>query len=238
MNQPAYLPPYPEVVPTSALRADFNAVLKKEISLGNKDALPTIGYLRSDVLLATPSNSVEFQLKQGAANPGTAQLGVENRLKDNDAFYVRDVGVFFRSADVANGNLFPTAPIQSDLRAFANGTVLTAAPEVVEQAFQGNLSARVDSTVYIDALDLYRFKYVGDAQSGSGAAIWTADSWKGDDMFAACTPMIRMNGLGNNEWTVEFPETLPWDTVEPTQAIVLYLRGFYVQNAGSARNSK
>lgn len=234
---------FPIVTPTSRNRADFNAILDYERNqLGNKTALPLPGYIRSDVLLTGPTQSIDFPIKQTLTFPGQSLMGVENRLKDNDAFYVQDVSVLWRLVDETGVNFFGDS---SELHSYGNPAVfLPMGALLIEQALQGKLSARVDETVYIDALDGVAFKRVDTAQRGvavsdaMAANLYQQSAWLNDEMFKELQPMIRMNGQGNNQWRYQFPQTLDFtpqtDEVART-GIVLYLRGFYVQNAGTAR---
>lgn len=207
-------------------RAVF-AFIRKELA-SNPKAIITPGYLRFDQVLGT-ANRVEFPV---LVNEGV-QRKSEQRLRTSDAFYVQGVSVFVTKEVI----LEPDG--SGEPLTFANDGVFTGVdqPAIAAIMNTGKLRVEVDSVVYIQALDLLRFRQVGPAQQGKLSAVgstYGASQWDRARSWAENTPVFRLNGGSSNVVTVLLGEAVaaaaPVATDENVLTVVFH--GFLAQNAG------
>lgn len=223
----------------SAQRAQLDAIVAECRKAGLTNAIPLPSYLRAEVTLGSAQNSITFEVAANQQVPGQTQSPTENRLKVNDAFYPSHYGLFFSTWATATAN----ARSRAQLYSFANTVVFGANAPEVDGAYNGYGSLRVNDRVYFDSLDLMRFKRVTPAQQGLAVSTAAADNkyfgdgWEGDAAFAHLPdPLVRLNGQFSNKFTAHFPISLDFTKVAAnTVSAVLYLRGWLVQNAGTAR---
>lgn len=218
----------PRVTATDEMRAVYNAIKRK--LKGNDKAIITPGYLRLENALGT-ANRYDFRVleNQGATSP------VEQRLKLSDAFFVTDVLVHVRRDD-------NTLPVGSgEPHTFANGLVWTTAAERAAIAAimnTGKLRVEIDGVVYLQALDLFRFRYVDQAQegaeTGAGGTLLGADGWDTGKVFRANTPVFRLNGGSSNDVSVLLGQSVAAGAGAGfTNWLTVHFHGFLAQNAGA-----
>ncbi len=217
----------PSVMATTEDRAVYTAI---KAELGDNDkAIITPGYLRLDQVLGT-GNRVEFPVLQ---NEG-AQRSSELRLRISDAFYVTAMSVFVTKQVAAE----PAGSGQPCT--WANPAVFTGvdAPAVEAIMNSGRLRVEVDSVVYLQAVDLLRFRDVGTAQQGLNvlaANPYGASQWSTEKAFQGVTPVFRLNGGSSNVVTVLLGESVaagaPVGTDENVLTVVFH--GWLAQNAGA-----
>jgi len=215
-----------------AVRALFNRIPKRP------GTITTQSYLRLEKQLSTQS-SITFDVLN---NQGTQQV-TEKRLAITDAFQITALSMFFYTFDSSVAN----SQEKSRLNSWNNPAVFAGAGESasLQGFYNGYLSIRVNSTVFLDSLDLYRFYRAGVAQQGlqqtttPTSGTYQASSWDGGDYgFYSMTPSIELSGATKNEISITLPSNL---TVTPDTNhktfVVCYLRGFLQQNAAQF-NSK
>jgi hypothetical protein len=213
-----------------AVRALFNRLPKRP------GTITTQSYLRLEKKITTQS-AVTFDV----LNNQGSQTVTEKRLAITDAFQISAISLLFYTHDRTSAGSLEKSTLQS----WPNSNVFTGAGEAASlQAFyNGFLSIRVNSTVFLDSLDLYRFYRAGVAQSGvettTTPSVYLANSWDGGDWsFYSMTPSIELSGATKNEITVTLPSNV---TVTPAANhdtyCVCYMRGFLQQNAAQF-NSK
>jgi hypothetical protein len=215
-----------------AVRALFNRIPRRP------GTITTQSYLRLEKQLTTQS-AVTFDV----LNNQGAQTVTEKRLAITDAFQISALSIFFytHNSTVANSQE------KSRLHSWNNPSVFAGAGEAasLQGFYNGYLSIRVNSTVFLDSLDIYRFYRAGVAQQGLEQTVtptvgtYQADSWDGGDYgFYSMTPSIELSGATKNEISISLPSNL---TVTPAANhrtfVVCYLRGFLQQNAAQF-NSK
>lgn len=212
-------------------RATYNA-LKKKFGVGRSGVIITPGYLRSEQVLGS-QNSVNFPI---LVNEGTAPRSTERRLSISDAFVITDLGIRIGRLTGAAPETTP-GPIQ--LESFVNPAIFTVAGEraALNTMYNGSLSVKVGSITYIDALDLLRFQYVGQAQRGMTlftASTYGASEQKGLSDLADIVPTIMFTGREKNIVQVTLPESANMTAVAPASNVaVFYARGFLCQNAAA-----
>ena len=213
------------VASTNEQRAVYQAI-KKDLE-GNDKAIITPGYLRLEALTGTTSR-YDFRVLE---NQG-ATLVPEQRLKLSDAFYVTHVAVYIRK-DTAG------APIGSgEPQTWASQLIFPAAEGLAMATIMntGRLNVQVDGVVYIQGLDLMRFRKVGPAQMGTlqatGATAYPASEWSTGEVFQAATPVFRLNGGSNNEVSILLGQSVAAGAVAGANYISVHFHGFLAQNAG------
>lgn len=184
-------------------------------------------------------NSISFPIL-GNDTTGAAIRAGEKRLKINDAFLCTHLGVFMGRRVLAN----PAS--SSVLHSFPNPRIFTTELPGIQGFYAGNLSVRVNETVYIDGGDMLAFLRADLAQQGNanssvattGVIGWS--SWEGDRAFKRITPNIVFNGMGNNVVTVNLPESLTLGSavVADENVATFIARGFTIQNGASAANAR
>jgi len=205
---------------TDRTRAIFNSLQKR------RGVISTQSYLRLESVLGTQGNvSFPVLLNEGNANPN------ERRLSITDAFTVTSLAIVIYKKLAAN------AISSAQLDTFPNPLVYAGAGEAaaLQAIYNGFLSVRVNSVVYIDSLDTYRFYRVGTAQEGvnvsAGAPYVASEFAKGDYPFYSLTPSIRLSGATKNELNLTLPESVNMAAAAgDDNRVVLYLRGFLEQN--------
>lgn len=215
------------VMATTEDRAVYSAI-KAELRENDK-AIITPGFLRLDQVLGT-GNRVEFPV---LVNDGVQRTS-EQRLRISDAFYVTGMAVFVTKQVAADpdGSGQPCT--------WANPAVFTGvdAPAVETIMNTGRLRVEVDSVVYLQAVDLLRFREVGPAQQGLNvlaANPYGASQWTTERAFQTVTPVFRLNGGSSNGVSVLLGDSVaagaPVGTDENVLTVVFH--GWLAQNAGA-----
>ena len=198
-------------------RSIFNGLKK------HPGVLTTQSYLRLESNLGTQS-TVNFNV----LNNQGAQTVTEKRLSITDSFIVTGLSIFTYKKNGSNG-------AKSQLDTFPNPLVYTGAGDAatMQELYNGFLSIRVNSVVYIDSLDCYRFYRVGVAQKNvetttTPSGYQQSEYSGGDYGFYSLTPSIELSGATKNEIQLTLPENI---TMTNTDVFaVCYLRGFLRQN--------
>jgi hypothetical protein len=213
------------VASTNEQRAVYQAI-KKDLQ-GNDKAIITPGYLRLEAVTGTTSR-YDFRVLE---NQG-ATVSTEQRLKLSDAFYVTHVGVYIRKDTAAS-------PVGSgEPQTFASPITFPAAEGLAMATIMntGKLRVEVDGVVYIQGMDLLRFRTVGPAQMGTlqatGATAYPASEWSTADVFHAATPVFRLNGGSSNEVSVLLGQSVAAGAAAGTNYLTVHFHGFLAQNAG------
>ena len=135
---------------TDRARAVFNSIKKRP------GVVVTQSFLRLEQTLGT-TGSVNFEVlvNQGAQSP------TEKRLAITDSFSITSLAVCITKQ--ASGGKVSAATLET----FPNPLTFNGAGEAAAlmSLYNGYLTARVNSTIYIDSLDIYRFYRVGVAQA-------------------------------------------------------------------------
>ena len=214
-------------------RATYNS-LKKRFNVGKSNVIITPGYLRSEAVLGN-QNSINFPI---LVNEGAQPRVTERRLGISDTFVITHLGVYIGKEIAAQA--YPAAGLQ--LESFVNIYTFTAALEqsALRALLNGNMSVKVGSITYIEAVDLFRFRHVATAQSGMNqlaATPYGASALSGVENLADITPTIQFSGQEKNTVVVNLPQ--PVDMTAPgddNNIAVFYATGFLCQNAAPYLN--
>lgn len=213
-----------QVFPADIERATYAAI--KNENKDNDKAIITPGFLRLDQVLGT-DNSIVFPVLTNDTQ-GAPVRNSEQRLRTSDAFFVNRVTVSVTKEVIADG------PGSSEPETWANPAVFVGAdqPSIARLMNTGRLRVEVDGVVYIQAMDLMRFREVGQAQAavaGAGASQWTnANVWQFN------TPVFRLNGGSSNVVSVNVVGQLAAAAPVVTDQNVLsvHFHGWLAQNCG------
>jgi len=209
----------------------------------NVNAIPTQGFLRSDVVLNI-DNSVDFALLVNEQNQGQDIMPFEQRLQQNDAFYCTALALFFykfkQGADLAETIRNRAS---AKMHQFASNEFGANAPSI-NAAFVGKFTLAQNETIFIRDLDVRSMMYADTAQqglvTGDGSTAYAQDAVEGNRGFRNVEdPMMRLNGQSTVAASVKFPTTLPFQQEEEDLVgVALYMRGWRSQNSGVARISE
>lgn len=191
--------------------------------------IDTQSYLRLEKQLGTQS-SITFDV----LNNQGAQTVNEKRLAITDSFVITSLSILFYTYDTTVAN----SQEKTALQTFPDANVFAGAGEAdsLQGIYNGFLSVRVNSVVYIDSLDIYRFYRVGVAQQGvettTTPSSYLRSQWSnGDYGFYGLTPTIELSGATKNEITITLPSNI---SVAPAANyktfVVCYMRGLLRQN--------
>lgn len=219
-----------QVKATDRSRSIFN-----EYKAKNPGAIVTQSYLRLEKPLGT-QQTVSFDVLN---NVGTSTPNpTERRLAITDNFLVTEMSIFIfkvTTAAVTQTGILDTWP---------NALTYTGSGEAANlmNLYNGYLNIKINSTTFIESLDLYRFYRVGTAQQGvqisqQAAAIGTngaylADQWDAASWgFYPVTPGIEFSGAKKNEINIITPASTAMGGTSSTNYAVCYVRGLLAQNA-------
>lgn len=208
-----------------------------------RGAIITQSYLRCEKQLSTTATSnFAFDVLANQGTPSTS----ERRLQITDRFAITAVSVMMYNATGVAGVVASADRSQAKLYTWNSPAKFTAANSTtLESIYNGYLRMIIDGTTYVDSLDCRRFYRVPVTQQGTIVSTGTAtastfpnqqaDGWDGTHYpFCQVTPSVVLNGAGRNEIQIYTPEaTAVSPSATSVNFLVLYLRGFLIQNAST-----
>jgi len=226
-----------------ALRIAYNGALRQFRNAPmNTPILPST--LRSEAVLGIQQD-IRWNVTQNNPNTSggaTTVRSSEVRLQQQDAFVVTEIGVMFGnelSAGVRPGSVL--------LQTWENPAAVAVLPLTVGgfganassliEAYNGTLSMVVDTTVYLNGLDMLHFKRVDTAQAGT--TLFTASTqaqsyFDGQGAFFPIAPFAVLTGQSNPTITLHMPDSTDFTLVASNRVIaVLLLRGLLVANGAA-----
>ena len=235
----------PQVETRSQQRAAYEFIMAQSKRLGLQNVLAYPGYLRSEALLGI-GQSIDFDILANQTQNGQAIGGTENRLQQNDAFYVSSMAVMLYTVAAAGGAgtaATQAARAAARLQQFPNTTVFTTNAPAAVGFFNGKLTIKQNEKIFCRDHDLYSLQYADTAQQGQ--LVFTASNVDQNafDYSKAfqnvLDPMFRLNGQSNIEANIQLPAQLDFTTVTDVSVYaVLYLKGWRAQNGGLARAAR
>ncbi len=193
----------------------------------------TQGYLRLAYnLQATALNAITFNV---LANQGTTRA-TERRLDITDMFTVTHWGLYICKAG-ASVTATDAEVAAAKLYTNPNAGVFVGSGESANlmNIYNGYMSVTVDRERIIDSYDAYRFYRAGVAQNtvlSAVASAYNADEWQGPNYgMAEVSPEITLNGVGDNNITLQLPSSVNLSGTTTTNFVFLVARGIRWQNA-------
>lgn len=198
-----------------------------------ENVVHTQSYLRLEAALATQTN-INFNVLQNVGNANVT----ERRLAITDVFTITGISMMIYKAGAAAAATQAEIAV-SVLRTWPNAQVFTGVGEASNlMAFYNSfLTIKVDSRVYLNAMDLMRFYRVGTSQQNVGSSAVSNVAVQRDEFtetnygFAKMAPTISLSGAGNNEISVQLPSSINLAGTSSQNFAVCYLRGILSQNA-------
>lgn len=202
--------------------------------------ISTPGYLRLEYNLGTSQlNVINWTCTEQGANsqPNPA----ERRLKLSDTFTA--MGWSFHIG-IAGTTTTPTAAelAQMKLYTYPNPQAMTAGQATIyETLYNGFISLRVDTTVFIDSYPMRNFYRVATSQLNVGTATGVTgisrDEWP-NMMYGmnSITPSFELNGRGNIQLSATLPAPMTPTLTNQGGIAVLMLQGYLHQ--GGSDNQK
>lgn len=201
----------------------------------SKRALGVTGsrsYLRCDASIQTTTQNINFNILQ---NTGSTN-NTENRLKISDAFIVTSLGFYLVKAGAS------TTATQAEIGAarlhtFPNSKVFTGSGEsgLLENIYNGFAVIKVNQVTYFPALAMRKFHRVGTAQEGTTlftSSTQAASTWEGPDYgLLPLTPTIMFNGQGQNDVSIQLPNSSDLKGTSSQNFLVMFADGILLPNA-------
>jgi hypothetical protein len=199
----------------------------------------TPGYLRDDYLLSTgvAIGTVPFTLTQ--IQTGSTPYSTAQRLKNNDAFCVTDIGIFIGKSAATSAVTSASQAAAMKLHTFANGLVFTAGTDAVQlQAiYNGWLSIKEASTTYFETLECMQFQRVGTAQQGTlvfTASNTDASEWAGSKYAKVdITPQFQMAGNRSYQINLNLPAGINITVGSTTNTFAVIRFGGFLATGGA-----
>jgi hypothetical protein len=216
-------------------------IAPKMAERGIKVGTATQGYLRLMVNLNAlgSANTIKFPV----LTTDSTLRGTERRLDITDMFTITNWSVFLLKAGTTTSAT--DAQIStSRLYSWPNPQIFSGTNEAANMynIYNSFLSVTVDRDRVLDSYDAYRFYRVGNAQqlqaqatgtAPAGASLsYTADSWEGPSYaFSQLDPEITINGIGQNDISLNLPTAVDLSGTSSTNFAVLICRGIRWQNS-------
>ncbi len=194
----------------------------------------TPSYLRLEREITGSITSVDFLTLMNEGN----MIATERRLNLPDLFVTNSIGLFI--SKVASPATAAAHAVKV-LRSFPNDQVFSGSSEAtnLQVLYNGYLSLRIDSTVYIDSLPGYEFYDSGNYQESVGSTATNNIPVRRDQFsglqtgFKPLTPSVDLDGSRKIQWSVTLPAPINVSGTASTNVVVLILKGLLVQNGGS-----
>lgn len=207
----------------------------------NKGIVITPGYIGDDYLLSNAASvgAIHFTTTQIAT--GNTPTSPSQRLKNNDAFLVTDIGLYIGTSVAVGGVSTAAQQAAMRLETFPNGLVITinaTDPVTLQTLYNGWLSIKESSTTYYEQLWAKRFYRVGTAQRGTTlftASTQLESTWDSPNYgMVPITPQFIMAGNKGYAYTLNLPAAISI-TQSTTLNVYACLRlGGYLATGGAA----
>ena len=221
-----------------ALRNAFKSVKGAYASAG-RNPIVTPSDLRLENPISQNVNYYQFYALQSEQNPGFSggASNTEIRLNTNDSFFAVLAGLYIAKPSSATS-------AEYFLNSYPNPMTFTATTAAAYQMFFNNstLNIAINNVQYIQNFLTSRFREVGVAQAGLGAASYltsaqvastSVDSFNGDESgITALGSIIEISGQKKADIKMNVPTGL---SVAPGtyDRLALVLRGFLALNAAT-----
>jgi hypothetical protein len=221
-----------------ALRNAFKSVKGAYASAG-RNPIVTPSDLRLENPIQQNVNYYQFYALQSEQNPGFTggASNTEIRLNTNDSFFAVLAGLYIAKPSSATS-------AEYILNSYPNPTTFTATTAAAYQMFFNNstLNIAINNVQYIQNFLTSRFREVGVAQAGLGAASYltsaqvastSVDSFNGDESgITALGSIIEISGQKKADIRMNIPSGL---SVAPGtyDRLAIVLRGFLALNAAT-----
>lgn len=198
------------------------AVLKRRFA-DQPGVIITPGYIRIEQAISNGKPRYQFSVTKDS----NADTVTEVKLDRNDQFIATHTGLFLmkRLSTKTGGEVLQTYPNPT---AIADDSTNFLCADL-EAFYNGHLSVQVGQTIFIEKMDLRRFRSVEQNIESSSITKSSAGEFSG---FSELTPQIELDGNGKSIIAIEAPihsTAKVANTVSnTTNYLVLMFRGFLV----------
>lgn len=205
----------------------------------NRGFLGSRSQLISWAGINTTQSAVTFSILQTQPNNAATVYGMERRLNIADAFVALSIGVYLgRSATTTTANPTNAQAASTRLLTYPNPGVFTAANEAtnLEAVYNSSLNVKIGQVNWFPNISVRKFYRVGQAQqvaAGTNQNGIGRDEWSGPDYgLMPLIPTFTINGNGNNEFTVNFPDSVNTAAASGSfNSLLLVMDGVLLPNA-------
>jgi hypothetical protein len=209
------------------LQKRFNMVNGKSRGLVISEA-----FLQIEKVIDNNNSQYIFKINADAVKGRT-----EKGLDRNDLFVVTHHGFFLSPEDT-------TKEGKKILHTYPNPTAFAALNPAnydytdLELIYNGTLQVKIGTTVFIDGLDMRRFRSVPETQQSAGTNRSQGDQFTG---YVDTEPHIYLNGDGNNEIIVNIPGFAGAkpanDNVNTVNKLIWIPKGFIIKGGAGVKPS-
>jgi len=203
--------------------------------------ISTPGYLRLEF---TAPNSAISQIPFTTLETSGVKTSTERRLKLADTFDVLSYSFYI---GLAGATAYVSTPAQyaaQTMHTFPNPTLFTTKADELEVLYNGFLSLRIDTSVFLDSVPMRQFYRVGTSQQQAPATNVPQihrDEWPlamyGQNQLL---PSIELGGQSNIEWSITLPDAVNLAAAANTNNVtcILILQGFLNQGAATLQQQR
>jgi hypothetical protein len=188
------------------------------------NAVLSQSYLRLEQPVSLTSTLFTFPILNNQTTSGNAIRATEQRLNQQDFFYVSEIGFYLNkasSATVTNGVDYT----------FPNPVAFPNSSANLESVYNGNLQIQINNSNIITAMDIKRFKQVPQTQL-TAATNSPQDEFDGANDRSAqivIEPNVLLFGTKNNVISINLPGAIG-GTADVGSYLVVVFRGLLAQN--------
>jgi len=199
-------------------RATFDKIKAKNPT---KTVVPGFLRVEREIKNGLTTYSFNFTRDTGSTND------TEVKLDRTESFVITQVGLFLAKKDTAlpNCEVLQTYPNKT---VFADGNKFKA--DYLEAIYNGYLSLKVKSKVYMEALGLDLFRHVGAMAQSSAATFSEKNSYDG---FINMVPNIKLSGDDPHSIDITVPvksaAIVENDVANMSNHLVMIARGFLIK---------
>ena len=183
--------------------------------------------------------SVTFPILNTQPNTANTVYGMEKRLNISDSFIVLSIGIYIgRSATTTTANPTNAQNATTKLHTYPNPGIFTAANEAtnLETVYNGYLSIKIGNVNWFPAISARNYYEVPQSQQVAAAVNQNGigrDEFRKQMGLMKLTPTITLNGNGNNDFTLQLPDSsLSLAAASGSfNSLVLYMDGIILPNA-------
>lgn len=219
------------VMDNSRMRSALERVTALASKVGNFIIAP--GYINSELVIANNTTLYNFEVRDLALQSGSNPRPLVRGVKDNDIAFVYEIGLFIDSRIVNATNVYPIA--YPNYQAF---TASGATPSSLQAFYNGEFSAQVGQTVFVENYSTRNFEFVPRTQQSSSTNL---SEWSVETATKFFDPYLIVSGKSDNRLAVAiktysgFAAAATTDNTE--NVLSLYMNTIIVRNGANSINN-
>jgi hypothetical protein len=191
------------------------------------------GYINSEIVITNANTTYNFEVRDLALQSGSSPRPLVRGVKDNDLAFVYQIGLFVDSRTIGNTNVYPLAYVNNT--AFSGSGNTTSHVQVF---YNGEFSAQVGQTVFVDNYSTRNFNYQPRTQQSSASNL---SDWNIESATKSFDPYLIVSGKSDNKLQVNiktfsgFAAAATTDNIE--NVLSLYMSTIIVRNGANDVNT-